>query len=88
MSNEVPVPEVELIGSIIRITQISKHEEHSVLVIPVDAVDEFCESLYWARKQHLTSLNDAARVAEIESSEFVQISDELKSKTTAQQQET
>ena len=84
MSDQTSIPDVELSGSLIRITQISKHQESSVVTIPVDAVDEFCETLYWARKQHLTSLNDASRVAEDKFSEFVQASDDLKPMITAQ----
>ena len=84
MSDQASIPEVELSGSMIRISQISMHQERSVITIPVDAVDEFCESLYWARKQHLTSLNDASRLAEGHLIEFTQASADLKSKLTAQ----
>ena len=84
MSDQTSIPEVELSGSLIRVSQISMHQERSVITIPVDAVDEFCESLYWARKQHLTSLNDASRVAEGQFTDFVQASDDLKSKFIAQ----
>ena len=84
MSDPTSIPEVELSGSLIRVSQISMHQERSVVTISVDAVDEFCESLYWARKQHLTGLNDASRVAEGQFTDFVQASDDLKSKSIAQ----
>lgn len=64
MSDQMLIPTVELNGSFIRITQISNQQERSTLTIPVEAVDEFCESLYWARKEHLTRQNEAARAAE------------------------
>jgi hypothetical protein len=68
MSDQTVIPEVELNGSFIRITQVSTNQELSILTIPVDAVDEFCESLYWARKQFLTQKNAEERAAESESS--------------------
>jgi hypothetical protein len=68
MSDQRLIPEVELNGSVIRVTQVSTKQELSTLTIPVDAVDEFCESLYWARKQYLTQLNAEERAAESGSS--------------------
>lgn len=60
MSDRMRMPQVELRGSLILIMQKSEHQEQSVLTIPADSVDEFCESIYWVRKQYLTSLNDAS----------------------------
>lgn len=86
MSDEVPVPQVELTGSFIRITQFSKQQNSSVLIVPADSVDEFCESLYWARKQYLTNLNDASRAAEGEHPDYIPAIKDQKPKTIAQGQ--
>jgi hypothetical protein len=68
MSDQMLIPGIELNGSVIRITQVSTTQERSILTIPVDAVDDFCESLYWARKQYLTQLNEEERATESGSS--------------------
>ena len=79
MSDQTLIPEVELNGSFIRITQVSTNQELSTLTIPVDAVDEFCESLYWARKRYLTQMNAEERAAESESSGLGQPPEDLES---------
>jgi len=80
MSDQRLIPEVELNGSVIRITHVSTNQELSILTLPVEAVDELCESLYWARKQYLTQMNAEERAAESESSGLGQTPEDLESR--------